>query len=284
VSSSKNPPLCGDSLKILSTLPYVFSDTKLLSKSLVSEIVSAAPKLYTTVQGRRSLLYLVIPRSRRHFTPAQIAYLSETDSIRSKTSKKDDASRESEVRKSASEGLVEWVKENGDVLVRDPGASLVVAELMLYTEGCDKSDAISTLLEAIAKIYPSASEAESHPVDLAHTSRLYKTLLQGGHFNRKTESVDKADVENWDTAKFAVRFVDTVGKDVVTAFCTKGERNGTFVVAELCEALVRGGGDDGEVKDARQKLKKWFDGSVKKDIESGEARGKSVLLEKLSAL
>ncbi|RXW23535.1 hypothetical protein EST38_g2307 [Candolleomyces aberdarensis] len=265
---------------VLFTALDVTDDTKLLSKSLVSEIVDAAPKLYTTVQGRRSLLYLVIPRSRRHFTPAQIASLSETDPIRAKTSKKDTSSRESEVRKAASDGLVNWIKENAGILVRDPGASLVVGEVLLFAEGWEpKSDAISTLLGAISKPYP--SDTDPHPIDLAHTSRLYKTLLQGGHFNRKTESVDKAEVGNWDTAKFAVRFVDTVGKEVVTAVCTKGERNGTFVVAELCEALVRGGD---EVKEARRMLKAWFDKGVRKTIESGEARGKSVLLEKLSAL
>ncbi|KAJ2932975.1 hypothetical protein H1R20_g4112, partial [Candolleomyces eurysporus] len=43
---------------VLFTALDVTDDTKLLSKSLVSEIVDAAPRLYTTVQGRRSLLSL----------------------------------------------------------------------------------------------------------------------------------------------------------------------------------------------------------------------------------
>ncbi|RXW13784.1 hypothetical protein EST38_g12072 [Candolleomyces aberdarensis] len=82
---------------VVFSAPNVTDDTKLSSESLVSEIVDAALKLYTTVQGRRSLLYLVIPRSRQHFTPAQISFLSESDPIRAKNSKKGISSGESEV-------------------------------------------------------------------------------------------------------------------------------------------------------------------------------------------
>lgn len=94
---------------VLFTALDVTDDTKLLSKSVVSEIISSAPKLYTSVQGRRALLYLISPRSRRHFTPAQIACLAETDEVRSRTSKKSPESREAEIRKSASDGLLTWM-------------------------------------------------------------------------------------------------------------------------------------------------------------------------------
>lgn len=48
------------------------SDTKLTAKSLVADIVGSAHELYKSPQGRRSLIYLVSPRTRRHFTPAQV--------------------------------------------------------------------------------------------------------------------------------------------------------------------------------------------------------------------
>lgn len=113
----------------------ITSDTKLLSKGLISLITASAHKLYTTPQGRRSLLYLLVPRTRRHFTPAQIASLAETDEIRSKTSKKAPSSREEEVRKAASEDLIRWVEDSGETLIREPSGNLVVGEVMLYAEG-----------------------------------------------------------------------------------------------------------------------------------------------------
>jgi pumilio family protein 6 len=265
---------------VLFTALDVTDDTKLLAKSVVAEIVNSAPKLYTSVQGRRALLYLISPRSRRHFTPAQIASLAETDEIRSRTSKKSTESREAEIRKSASEGLIAWIKDNGRTLIRDPGASLVVTDVILCAEG-DKSAAISSLITAISSPYPSLNKTDPHPMDLAHTSRIYKTLLQGGHFNRKTEAIESPP--EWDAASFAVGFVNQLTKDVVTSFCTKGERNGTFVVVELCAALVKEGEKE-EVLDARETVKRWFGGEVTKGVEEGEARGKVILLEKLALL
>jgi pumilio family protein 6 len=61
--------------------------------------------------------------------------IAETDGARSKTSKKDSAIRESEIRKAASEGLLQFVAENGAETARDTGGSLLVLEIMLYAEG-----------------------------------------------------------------------------------------------------------------------------------------------------
>jgi pumilio family protein 6 len=61
--------------------------------------------------------------------------LTETDEVRARTSKKDASVREEEVRKAASEGLLEFVKDEGAKVGRETGGSLVVAEIMLYAEG-----------------------------------------------------------------------------------------------------------------------------------------------------
>ncbi|KAF8801167.1 ARM repeat-containing protein [Phlegmacium glaucopus] len=254
---------------VLFTALDVLDDTKLLSKGLISLITVSAQKLYTTPQGRRSLLYLLVPRTRRHFTPAQIASLAETDEIRSRTSKKTPSSREEEVRKAASEDLIRWVEESGEALVREPSGSLVVNEIMLYAEG-DKSAATATLLNALA----SPSIPDPHPIDLPPTSRLYKSLLQGGHYNHTTNSIERV----LDAAAFASQFVKIVGKDATVAMCV-GDGNGAFVVAELCEALVRG-----DLTEERVTVKEWFEAKVVQEIEAGQAKGKRVLLEKIVLL
>jgi len=111
------------------------SDTKLTAKSLVSDIISHASTLINTPQGRRALFYLLVPRSRRHFTPAQIAIIAETDSIRCKTSKKTADIREGEIRTAASEGLLKFIVDSGAEAARDTGGSLVVLDIMLYADG-----------------------------------------------------------------------------------------------------------------------------------------------------
>ncbi len=134
----------------------------------------------------------------------------------------------------------------------------------------DKSKASEALLGACASPYPSEDATSVHVIDLPHTSRMYKTLLQGGHFDRKTSSIDKAP--RWDAASFATAFINTLGRDVIVGMCTKGDRNGAFVVAEalgVCDAKTR------------EDAKKWFSSSVVKDIEGSDMKGKAVLLDKL---
>lgn len=121
--------------RFLSRNNHGYSDTKLVIKTLVSEMTTPANALYRTPQGRRALLYLIVPRTRRHFTPAQIASVAEADSIRAQTSKKAPEVRESEIRTGASEALLKWIQSDGQTIIRDPGGSLVVGEIMLYADG-----------------------------------------------------------------------------------------------------------------------------------------------------
>ena len=122
---------------VLAIHPISSSDTKLTGKSLVPEITSRAELLHKSSQGRRAIMYLLVPRVSRHFTPAQRAILEETDSIRAKTSKKDDNLRRGEILRAASPALVELLEEKGrtERMLRDPGGSLVVTEIMLFAEG-----------------------------------------------------------------------------------------------------------------------------------------------------
>lgn len=77
-----------------------------------------------------------MPRALKHFTPALVARLAETDAAKARTSKKDDAVRRAEVRAAASEGLLQLVQgPRAEEMVRDPGGSLVVGEIMLNADG-----------------------------------------------------------------------------------------------------------------------------------------------------
>ncbi|KAJ7717261.1 NUC119 domain-containing protein, partial [Mycena metata] len=262
-----------DAQLVLFTALDVIDDTKLVIKTLIPEMTSPAQTLVQTAQGRRALLYLLVPRTRRHFMPAQITLLAETDNIRAKTSKKTSEVREAEAHAGASEVLIKWVKDKGALLLRETAASLVVMEIMIFAEG-DKTGVIETLLRAASAAYPCAEEDTSHPINLPHAARLYKTLLQGGHFNHSSGAIEQSPA--WDGAALAVKFVEEVSKQVVVAMCTKGERNSAFVVAELCEVLM--GKEGEEAKEARKTLKGWFGKEVVKEIEGRETKSKVLLL------
>ena len=163
----------------------------------------------------------------------------------------------------------------------------------------DKEGAIRTLLNALS---PSEIEGalEKHPnliIDLPPASRLYKTLLQGGHYNHSTHCIEQVPSGVWDGTTFAVRFVNEVGRDGTVGMCV-GRGNGAFVVAELVEALNRGlkdevegqkGSEDGkkkrgDIEEARVTVKGWFGSEELEEVERSEAKGKKVFLEKLRTL
>lgn len=112
----------------------------MMAKSVVQEITQHASKFAfdSHKHGRRALLYLLVPRSPRHFPPATTTLLAETDAGRARTSKKDPDVRLREIRAAATEGrtgLLKLAEERMDEMMRDPGASLLLTEILLYSEG-----------------------------------------------------------------------------------------------------------------------------------------------------
>ncbi len=112
---------------------------------------------------------------------------------------------------------------------------------------------------------------------MSHASRLYKLLLQGGHYSQRALSVELSPV--FSSLEFAASFVQTVGKENTLAMAL-GE--GAFVVAALCETVIRAGeGATG----LRKTLKSWFDEEVKERLQGeGVHKGRSVLVEQVVAL
>ncbi|OCF71984.1 pumilio domain-containing protein [Kwoniella mangroviensis CBS 8886] len=276
----------GDAQMVLFTAFDCVDDTKLMGKAFVSDVVSLATNLAFDKQGRRVLLYLLTPTSTKHFMPQTIQSLaaSATHARELGTSKKDTEVRRKELLSYASEGLLKAVEEKGDAMVRDPGAGLVVQEVLIYAKG-DKSGAISTLSQALsipypdpAPVDPNPDQSTAHPLDLSHSIRTYKTLLSGGHFNNTTKTVEITDEEL--SPKFASAIWEAItdesvgGDDNVSRIC-KG--NAPFVMVELIEALRK----SGEVSKVKKVLGKK---GVREEVEKSVRKGAGLLAEKIAEL
>jgi pumilio family protein 6 len=113
------------------------SDTKLMSKAYITDIITLAPTLAFDKNARRVILYLLNPTSTRHNIPSTLSSLSASAQAArdAGTSKKDPVVRRKELLSAASPGLIGFIGEKGDELVRDPGAGLLVQEIMLSAEG-----------------------------------------------------------------------------------------------------------------------------------------------------
>lgn len=140
----------------------------------------------------------------------------------------------------------------------------------------EKSAASEALLSALSVAYPSTDPANPHLITLPHTSRLYKTLLQGGHFSHSTRTIELAP--RFSPRDFAVRFVQRVGRANTIAMA---QGDGAFVVAALCEQLAE---HPAEEVAERAEVKGWFDKKMRKEIENAGGKGVKVLLESLERL
>jgi pumilio family protein 6 len=234
--------------------------------------------------------------------------LAETDATKAQTSKKDDSVRAAEIRKAASESLLEFVARHGKEAALDTGGSLLVLEIMLQADGgtyfrsfhpftlrpsrhpfifgrrishvhlsfLDQTAAVETLLELIATPYPAPPTSPSHPIDASHVARLYKTLLQGGHFDQLSKSIMKTS-SSFSPSRFASSFLAAVGRDVTVAMA---QGNGAFVVAELCGRVSAEG-----TSEEKRLLRTWFtEERTSESIQGKEMKGKSVLLQSIEAL
>jgi pumilio homology domain family member 6 len=138
----------------------------------------------------------------------------------------------------------------------------------------DKTTAIETLLKLLSSPYPSPDPAHPHPIDLSHMSRMYKTLLQGGHYDHSSKKISRSST--FSASSFASSFLRIVGEELTVAFAKGG---GAFVVAELCETIRKEGGE-AEMATVRS----WFDDDARTQIDQGDTKGRDVLLKNLDAL
>lgn len=106
-----------------------------MAQALIGPITEIAPELAMHKVGRRVLLYLLTPRSKRFFMAQSQQLQEDTIVLSSKTSKKDKEVRRKELRIAISPALLELVANQGEELLRDSGASLLVTEIMLNAEG-----------------------------------------------------------------------------------------------------------------------------------------------------
>jgi pumilio family protein 6 len=258
-----------DAQLVLFTAFDCVDDTKLMGKAFVTDVIALAPSLLEDGIGRRSVLYVLTPTASRHYMPSTLALLAKGAAQAKElgTSKKDAAVRRKELVTYGSEGLLQLVADKGADLLKDDGAALAIAELMLHTTG-DKAAAIASLTAPLAAPF---SGDGTHVLELAYAPRVYKTLLSGGHYNMKTKAINVLDPALGPA--FAQAFWAAISSDDAggAANAIRVAAAAPFVAVELLAAL------GAEGKDARAVLAEGKD-----EIAASEAKGAKVLLESLA--
>lgn len=248
---------------VLITLFMTVDDTVLVSKSFSSEL---APTLHTLVCdkfSRRPFIYLLNGLDPHFFSPLVKKELLKYEEMAQETSKKPIDQRRAELLGNFAPSLFQAVAENPVDCLSENIGSQFVQELLLNDVKVE--DLRQQVVEAVLESFKGNASEEDHLIAKPFSSRLLRSLVQGGRWSAKEKSVVKVDASCLLGLPFAVKFVDEIfenGKDT-SAIKQWLQSPGSFVVVSLYEVL----------KEDSSKVKSHFFKSLKKlkEVISEEA-------------
>lgn len=237
--------MCGDQYghTIILTAYDVIDDTVGTAKSIFPEILGKNEEKQNIifcandVNARTTLLYPFEGMSRALFPlshNATLERLKEVHEIRKTTSKKDPEVRRKELVTALSQPLLEAITTSARDLVSTSFGCQFVADVLMGAEG-DKTQALGAVAEAAAGDPAAAAKSDElysgeyiHPSQTAWAERMFKTLIQGGRFDKSTKSI-KLVQPPLDFANILYPII----KDHIVAWATS---RSSFVVVALLES------------------------------------------------
>lgn len=198
--------MCGDQYGhvVILTAYDVIDDTVTTGKAIFPEILGKGDDVSnilfcaTNLNARTTILYLFEGTSRALFPPnmkADLEILKEVHEVRKTTSKKDPETRRKELIAAMSKPLLDAIATSARDLVANSFGCQFITDVLLGAEG-DKTAALEAVAQTAAGD-PSASESSDelyssqypHPAQTGSAERMFKTLIQGGRFDRETKSI-----------------------------------------------------------------------------------------------
>lgn len=196
--------MCGDQYghRVILTAYDVVDDTVTTAKAIFPEILGKADEKQNVIfcandlNARTTILYPFEGMSRALFPAshnADLEILKEVHETRKATSKKDPDVRRKELVAAMSPALLEAIATSARDLVSTSFGCLFVTEVLLGADG-DKSQALQAVAEAAAGDPAALEDSEElytgeypHPSQTFWAERMFKTLIQGGRFDKATK-------------------------------------------------------------------------------------------------
>lgn len=237
--------MCGDQYGhlVILTAYDVIDDTVTTAKAIFPEILGKSEELANIIfcannlNARTTILYLFEGTSRAlfpHSMSADLEILKEVHEIRKTTSKKDPEVRRKELIAAASPLLLEAIATSARDIVSTSFGCQFVVDVILGADG-DKTQALQAIAETAAGD-PSTPENPDelyssqypHPAQTSWAERMFKTLIQGGRFDKATKKIQVVEPP-LDFANILYPII----KDHIVAWATG---RSSFVVVALLES------------------------------------------------
>lgn len=228
---------------VILTAYDVIDDTVTTAKAIFLEILGKGDDISnilscaTNLNARTTILYLFEGASPALFPrnmTTDLEILKEVHEVRKTTSKKDPEQRRKELVASMSPLLLDAISKSARDLVASSFGCQFVTDVLLGAEG-DKTAALEAIAQTAAGD-PSATESSDdlyaspypHPAQDGSAERMFKTLIQGGRFDKETKKI-KVVEPPLDFANILYPII----KDHIVAWATG---RGSFVVVALLES------------------------------------------------
>ncbi|KAL8733720.1 MAG: hypothetical protein Q9166_001913 [cf. Caloplaca sp. 2 TL-2023] len=214
----------------------VIDDTVLTSKSISAELVGKSTDLDETQTqaviatlnhnfARIPILYLFANRRESFLRTLERGLLDTVHSIRTDTSKKDPATRRKELIAPISPPLLSLIANNAETLVLSSFGCQFIMEFLPGAAG-DRMPALKAVVELIHSNRPEVKEALRTPA----AGRMFKTFVQGGHYDTKHKKVKLAEP----ALDFHNMFFEAIdANDQILDWATS---DNSFVIVGLLEA------------------------------------------------
>lgn len=300
---------------IILTAYEVIDDTVLTAKSIFPELLSKDAEKQAEnivfsandINARTTLLYLFQGRSKALFPlslASDLEILTEIDTVRSATSKKDPEVRRSELAKALSPYLLKGIEATAKDLVASSFGAQFVTEVLFGAEG-DKAAALKSIAETAVGdptyIQPEATEGAENTQLMSHISstpfggRLFKSLIAGGRFDLKTKSIvpvvpalNFADILYPNIKDYIVQWATGSSSFVVLALAESDNFSGKDEVMQILNANKKALQKAATGEMAEQKAK-WDvaekaakePGKNSQNVKNVGNKGSALLLEKL---
>lgn len=188
---------------VLLTAYDVIDDTVMSSKAIFPELLgkdldkeAAQQELMAQIEhltSRIPLLYLMSPEPPKWLIPGDTdtaAIIKEIREIRTTTSKKDPETRRLELLKALSQPLLDLIASQAKFLAHSTPGCQFIAETLFGAVG-DKEPALRALVDLATK--DDESEETAQILATPAAGRMLKSLVQGGRFDKSTQSVTRVD-------------------------------------------------------------------------------------------
>ena len=260
--------------EVFITLLLCVDDTVLVYKSFGPSVKEHLKEFIVHKYGRRPFLYILVGLDGKYFNPHVIKNFDRYVEMSKATSKKDSLQRRLELLEKFAPLFLQTVLHHHSEILSENLGSQFIAELLvndeLYDQLKEKDRTVfEEVVDRIAVTFKGDITEADHPIHKSFSTRLLKSLIQGGKWNnkeKKFEALHKVPILG---VSFAEKFYENI-IDSSNLLDWIENPDSSFTIVALFESLQ-----------GRKEGKQFFNDfkSIKNKIDSDESnKGANLLL------